>query len=144
MNDETFLIVSYFTVGLICFCLGFAAYLWLRRPLHGIAGALSQRNWGSILKKSFPLSMVLFALSSSLAVNYYGACNPLPYKRIVEDREYIITKNQEQISETLSSIALGVSLWGLIILLSLMAIRRDQAGRKSGDSRDNQAAHRPS
>jgi hypothetical protein len=45
MSNETYLMVSYFVVGLICLGLGFAAYHWLRCPPHGIAAALSQRNW---------------------------------------------------------------------------------------------------
>jgi hypothetical protein len=143
MSNETYLLVSYFAVGMICLCLGLAAYLWLRRPLHGIFGELSHRNWGSILKKSFPLSIILFALSSCLSVNYYDGCNPIPYGKIVEDRAYIITKNREQISQTLSSIAWGVSVWGFIVLLSLMAIRRGAAGGKRVDSSDLQAGNRP-
>ena len=144
MGNETYLTVSYFTVGLICFCLGLAAYLWLRRPLHAIFGALSQKSWGELLKRSFPLSLVLFALSSCLSVNYYGGCNPIPYKKIIEDRGYIVAKNQEQISKSLSAIAVGVSLWGFIVGLSLFVIRRDRRGRNGESSSDLPAARNSS
>ncbi len=72
------------------------------------------------------MSMVLFAISACLSVNYYGGCNPVPFQKIVENRKYITTKNVEQISRALDSIVMNVSLWGGMVLLSLLAIRRER------------------
>ena len=126
MSNETYLTVSYIITGAICLFLAGVAYLWLRRPVEEIANALPRKNWGKILARTFPLSMVLFAISACLSVNYYGGCNPIPFQKIVENRKYITTKNVEQVSRALDSIVMTVSLWGGILLLSLWAIRRER------------------
>lgn len=123
MGNDEFLISSYFLVGLICLCLGVAAYLWLRRPVEQIISALHQKDWENILKKSLPASIILLALSGFLSVSYYG-CSGLAYKDIVSDRDYIVSINEQQVSQTLSSIVLAVFLWAVIILMGLLAIRR--------------------
>ena len=63
------------------------------------------------------------ALAGFLSVRYYGCAN-LPYEKIVSDRSYMLTINRQQISETLSSIVLSVFIWGVIILLVLVAIKQ--------------------
>jgi hypothetical protein len=137
MGNDAFLIASYFAGGLICVCLGLAAYAWLRRPVVQIADALPQRSWGGVLKRSLPASMILFALSAFLSVKY-DSCGTRSYKDILSDHSYMITKNQEQISETFSSITVAVFLWGAIILFALLAIRRAQAATKSrGEGKDS-------
>jgi len=133
MDNKTYLYVSYFVVCGVCLCLGLLAWLWMRRPLAGIARALPQRKWESLLKRAFPLSTVLFVLSACLSVNYYGGCNPMSYDKIVEDRDYIISKNQEQISQSLNAIVWSVSLWAGIVLVSLLAIQRGKSKRNSGE-----------
>jgi hypothetical protein len=124
MSNETYLIVSYLAAGLLCFLFGWGACLWLRRSVNGIADAVPQRKWGDLLRRSFPISLVLFALTSFLSVSYYGGCDPLPYEKIVTDRDYITQVNQQQLSKSLDSLVLSVGIWGAIILLGLVAIRR--------------------
>jgi hypothetical protein len=68
--------------------------------------------------------LVLFALTSFLSVTYYGGCDPRTYEKIVTDRDYITQVNQQQLSKSLDSLALAVGIWGGIILLGLVAIRR--------------------
>lgn len=124
MDNETYLKVSYTVVTCGCLALGSAAYYWLRGPIQGIARALPQENWRRIFSRGFPLSTLLFVMSASLSVNYNGGCTPIPYNRIVQDRNYIIFRNLEQISESLNFIVIGLFLWSLIVLVSLFAIRR--------------------
>ena len=130
MDNRTYLYVSYFVVAGVCFFLGLSACLWLRRPLEGIAGAMPQNNWGSLLKRAFPLSTILFVLSACLSVSYYGGCYAISYDKIVENRDYIISKSQEQISQSLNAIVWSVALWSVIILVCLLAIQRGKP--KSG------------
>jgi hypothetical protein len=124
MSNETYLIVSYLAAGLLCFLFGWGACVWLRRSVNGIADAVPQRKWGDLLRRSFPISLVLFALISFLSVTYYGGCDPRTYEKIVTDRDYITQVNQQQLSKSLDSLALAVGIWGGIILLGLVAIRR--------------------
>lgn len=124
MTNETYLIVSYFTAGLCCIALALAAYLWLRRSVNGIAAAMPQKRWGSILKRTFPISVILFAFSSFLSVDYSNGCEGKPYNKIIENRSYLVEMNHKQGSQTLLAIAFAVALWGLIVIFSLFAIER--------------------
>lgn len=124
MDNETYLKVSYTVVTCSCLALGAGAYYWLRGPIRGIARALPQKNWGRIFNRAFPLSILLFVMSASLSVKYNGGCTPIPYSRIVQDRNYIISRNLEQISDSLNFIVIGLFLWSLIVLVSLFAIHR--------------------
>jgi len=72
MRNDQFLIASYCLTGLVCLCLALAAYLWLRRPAERIFSALPRRDWGNVMKKSFPASTILLALSGFMSVSYYG------------------------------------------------------------------------
>jgi hypothetical protein len=126
MGNEEFLIVSYVGGGVFCAFLGLAAWLLLRVPASQIVSGLGRKTLANILRKSFPATMILIALSSFLSVNYSG-CTGRVYKDIVSDRSYILSINGQQVSETLSSISLGVFLWALIIFVILLAVRRGQA-----------------
>ncbi|MGH9712077.1 MAG: hypothetical protein ACRD5M_02105 [Candidatus Acidiferrales bacterium] len=137
MRNEEFLIWSYFLVGLISLCLGFAAYFWLRRPAAGIFSTLKLAPWRNILRKSFLASFILMAMSGFMSVSY-TACTGRQYNDIVSDRSYIITVNEHQISEALFSIVMVAFVWGLIIFMNLLVIRREEA--KSGDAGKKRSA----
>jgi hypothetical protein len=130
MTNETYLIVSYFVAGLVCLALALIAYLWLRRPVNGIADMLPNRNWGRLLRKCFPFTTILFAFSTFLSVDYYGGCGKKPYKEIIENRSYLVDKNKEQVSQTLAAITLVVFLWGIIVLLGLVSVSRALTARE--------------
>ncbi len=123
MSNNTYLIVSYFVVIGLCAGLGIAAYLWLRKPAEGIAGSLPQENFRMMIRRAFPLSTVLFALSWCFSVNYYG-CEGKKYNDIVKDRSYITSKNAEQLSEALKGVIWSVTLWSAIFAIALRTTRR--------------------
>lgn len=133
MSAERFLIVSYFVTGGLCLCLALAAWAWLRQPAERIFAALQRPVWERILKRSFPTSTILLALSGFLSVSYYG-CENRPYESIVSDRAYIISVSQKQISETLNSIAIAAFVWAAVILLTLVIIRRTQTNKPPDQS----------
>ena len=124
MDNKSYLNISYFAVTGVCLGLGWIAYLWLRRSLEGIAQALPPKGLADFLRRAFPLSTILFVLSACLSVNYYGGCNPLTYDKIVANGAYIISKNEEQISESLKAVALGVAMWGGIVVFALLIAQR--------------------
>jgi hypothetical protein len=137
MGNEEFLISSYVFVGLTCTSLGFAAYLWLRRPAEQVFRALQRQQWQETLRRTFPFSITLIALSAFLSVSYVG-CSGRTYEDIVSDPAYIITINERQISESLSAIVLAIILWAVVIFMCLLAIRREQVklnGREKDESR---------
>jgi hypothetical protein len=134
MSNETYLIVSNLAAGLLCFLFAWGACVWLRRSVNGIAEAVPQKKWGDLLRRSFPVSLILFVLSSFLSVSYYGGCSRRPYETIVNDLDYITQVNQQQLSKSLDSIVVAVGIWGAIILLGLVAIRRGNVRAKKNDS----------
>ena len=144
MGNEAYLIFTYFLTGLISLCLGFAAYWWMRRPVGQIADAQPGKNLGNILKKSFPISTIVLALSAFMSVSYSDACTARPYERIIADRACLVAKNQQQISATLSALALGVFLWTLIVFLCLLAIQPGQVEPRSCDEDEGAALNRTS
>lgn len=123
MSNEAYLIVSYFSVVVLCLVLSVAAYRWLRRPTDGIADSLPHEKWRKIIRKAFPLSTILLVLSSCLSVNYYG-CQKKKYSEILNDRSYITAKNSEQISQSLNAIVWGVAVWSIILAVALLRGRR--------------------
>jgi hypothetical protein len=133
MGNEQFLIVSYFVGGLVCLCLGLTAYGWLRRPAEGIFGALRRPGWERFLKRCFPASAVLTSLAAFLAVSYYAGegCASYKYKDIVARRDNMISANRHQIADALSSIVVAVFIWGVIILVNLIVIHREQTKARS-------------
>ena len=136
MDNKTYLNISYFVVILICLGVAWVAYLRLRRPVEGIANALPRQNLGSFIKRAFPLSILLFVLSACLSVSYPGGCNPKPYDKIVADRAYIISKNEEQISASLHAVAIGALLWTGIIAFGLFTIQRGSRRTEVKEKKD--------
>jgi hypothetical protein len=133
MDNKTYLYVSYFAVSGVCLCLGLVAWFWMKGPLQGIARAMPQKKWEGLLRRAFPLSTILFVLSACLSVNYYDGCNPISYDKIVENRDYIISKNLEQVSQSLDAIVWSISLWAFIVAVCLFAIQRGKAKQNTGE-----------
>ena len=130
MENDTFLVVSYFAGCAVCLCVGLAAWWWLRRPIIEITGAVPRKPLGMVLRKSLPATLILFALAAFLSVSYRG-CDERPYDRIVADRGFMISKNLEQVSAALSWVVAGVVAWGVIMAFGLLMIRLEQTKKKT-------------
>jgi hypothetical protein len=118
MSNEQYLIVSYFLVGALAIVIAVAVYAYLRRPLAGLARAFPSRHLASVLKKLFPVGLVLPALAGFLSVSYQSCQQS--YESIIADRSYLVGKNQEQLSAICSFLMLAVLGWGIVVLLSLL------------------------
>lgn len=123
MTNEQYLVVSYFTVGLLCFALAVTTYLWLRRSFTGMAQAVSSGHFAGILRKLFPLGIILPALLGFVSVGFYS-CEVDTYKEVVAERAYLIAKNQQQLSACLSHMVIALMVWGLIAAVVLLIIKR--------------------
>lgn len=126
MSNEQYLIVSYFGVGLLSIVLAAVVYLWLRKPFVGAAEGLAEPHLARQLRRLFSPTLLLFALAGFLSVSFYG-CPKRPYEKIVSDRDYLIMKNQEQVSESLFYLAIAVMAWVFIITLAFAVVRRQRA-----------------
>ena len=117
MNNEQFLILSYFIVGALVIAIGLTAHTYLRGPLAGITRTFRNSYLGLILRRLFPVGLVLPALAGFLSVNYH-ACDR-NYAKIIAERSYLVEKNQEQISTACLFLLVALFAWGVIVLISL-------------------------
>lgn len=114
MTNEQYLVVSYFTAGLLSFAFALATYLLLRHSFIGVTQAV-RGKLSIILRRLFFINIILPALVGFFSVSF-RSCSKETYVQIIADRSYLVAKNQEQLSTSLSYIAIALLLWGLIIL----------------------------
>ncbi|HKM67722.1 MAG TPA: hypothetical protein VJX70_11190 [Candidatus Acidoferrum sp.] len=116
MTNEQYLIASYFASAAISVALGTLVYFCLRRSFGEIAETASGKEFPAILKKLFPFGLVFPALMGFISVSY-SSCNHETYEKIVQNRQYLVEKNQEQLSSTLLSLVIAILVWNLILVL---------------------------
>lgn len=134
MTNEQYLIVSYFCIAILSLAMGLLAYLWLKAPFHLMAKALPWKAFGELLVRLFPLGVVLPALMGFVTVSYIG-CDTKDYERVIAQRSYLVSKNQDQISASLTHIAWAVFAWCAFIAILLAVKRRldSQGVTKAGE-----------
>lgn len=110
MNNEQYLIVSYFAVGAVAMVIGLTVYACLRRPLAGITLAFRNQPLGLILRRLFPVGLVMPALAGFLSVKY-ESCGRR-YAGVLS-RDYLIDKNQEQMAAAFVFVAAALIAWEL-------------------------------
>jgi hypothetical protein len=118
MTNERYLIASYFAGAALSAGLGSMVYLFLRHPFGGVADAASGKGLTSMLKRLLHWGLLLPALLGFVSVSYQG-CGRHSYEEIVQDRSYLVEKNQEQISSVLIYILVAIVFWDVIVLLVL-------------------------
>jgi hypothetical protein len=130
MTNEHYLIVSYFSVAALSVGLGILVYLYLRRPFDIMAGSAPGKQLPSLLKRLFPFGLLFPAVLGFASVAYRGCMDHRTYERIVQDRSYLVQKNQGQISSTLVYILGAVLVWDVILILTLRHAQthRDESG----------------
>jgi hypothetical protein len=129
MTNEQYLIVSYFSAGLLALVLGIVTYLWLRGCFNGITRALPSKPAGTFLRRLLAPGLILPALAGFLAVTFYD-CNKKTYRDVVSDRDYLEAKTRELIRAPLRYIVIALFVWGIIVLLALLAAKRQKTGEK--------------
>ncbi|MGB2677717.1 MAG: hypothetical protein WAN12_11605 [Candidatus Acidiferrum sp.] len=116
MTNEQYLIASYFASAAVSVALGTLVYFYLRRSFDAIAETSSGRRFPDILKKLFPLGLIFPALLGFISVTY-ASCNHETYEKIVQNREYLVEKNQEQLSSIMFSLLIAILVWNLVLVL---------------------------
>jgi hypothetical protein len=53
----------------------------------------------------------------------YGGCNKQEYEKIIADRSYLVSKNQDQISASLIHVMWAVFAWCVLVCI-LLAVKR--------------------
>jgi hypothetical protein len=116
MSNEHYLIVSYFASAAISVALGTLVYFFLRRSFGSLAETASGRRFPDVLKRLFPWGLIFPALMGFVSVSY-SSCNHETYEKIVQHREYLIQKNQEQLSKVLLFLVIAILVWNLVLVL---------------------------
>ena len=124
MNNEQYLVVSYFSVGLMCLVLAIVAYLWLRRSFISTVSCVSSPYFPRILKKLFLIGIVLPAFFGFFSVTF-RSCSIDTYEKIIAERVYLIAKNQEQLSSSLNYIIVALFAWGFIVACTILFIKKE-------------------
>ena len=125
MSNEQYLIVSYFAVGALVLAIAVLTYLWLKRGLAGVADSVPQRPLGVLLKRLFLVGIVLPSLVGLFSVSF-KTCGTDTYAQVIADRAYLMAKNREQVTTSLNYIIAALIVWGLILLVPLVAIKRSK------------------
>ena len=116
MSNEHYLIASYFASAAVSIGLGTLVYLYLRQPFGEIAETGSKKWFAAILRKTFPFGLFFPALMGFISVSY-ASCNHETYEKIVQDRRYLVERNQQQLSATLLSLVIAILVWSLLLVL---------------------------
>ena len=124
MTNDTYLVVSYVVCAALSIALGALVYLFLRRPFAVVADAAPRKNLSSVLKRLFPIGFLFPALLGFVSVSYQS-CDQQTYAKIVENRSYLVQKNQQQISSILFSIVVAILVWDVVILLLTKLAQRE-------------------
>ena len=82
MNNEQYLILSYFVVGAVCILLALATYALLRRSFAGLTRAIPGGRLGLVFRRLFLLGIVLPALAGFVSVTFRG-CDKETYEAII-------------------------------------------------------------
>jgi hypothetical protein len=130
MTNEQYLVVSYFCVAVISGVIGLVAYYWLRAPFHQLAGTLPWKALSELLSRLFPVGLVLPAVLGFVSVSYRG-CSTQEYEKIIANRSYLISKNQDQISASLNHVIWAVLAWCVLVSIVLAVKRRFDHGTAS-------------
>jgi len=117
MNNEQFLIFSYFIVCALVIAVALAVYAYLRHALAGMTQTFRNSHLGVILKELFPVGLVLPALAGFLSVNYRSCMES--YATIIADRSYLVERNQEQVMRACLFLMVALLVWGVLVLISL-------------------------
>jgi hypothetical protein len=126
MQSDRFLIASYIVGGLVCLGIALAVNLWMRRSVEGVLDILRDPDRKQLLKRAFPSSIILIAVSAFLGVNYYG-CPRRDYESIAADHAYILGINYDQIWSAALSLIVVIVIWAVIILVNVASLIRQRA-----------------
>jgi hypothetical protein len=106
---------------------GVLVYLYLRCSFASVVDSAPSKHLPSMLKRLLLCGLIFPALLGFVSVSYQG-CDRTTYKDIVENRDYLVAKNHEQISAILFYIVVAVLFWNLVAFLILRSAQHGGKG----------------
>lgn len=124
MTNETYLYVSYLAAIILGLVLATVTLVVLRGPHREAITAAKVKKLGSLMRRVFPSWLILTVLLAFISVSYID-CNHTNYAQVVADRDHLIDKTQEQVSNM--SIWLAITLFTYCFVLVLFLWARAKA-----------------
>jgi hypothetical protein len=116
MTNDRYLIVSYIVVAAISLVCGLVVFVSLKRTFEDSLKYFAGRKLGSLLKRLFPVGIIVPALLGFVSVAYED-CEIRTYEGVVRDRGYLIQKNHEQLSSVCLMLLIAVIFWDVLIIV---------------------------
>ena len=124
--------MSYFAAVTVGLCLAVVTAVILTRPHYRATAATAAKKLGTIIRRIFPVWLVLAVLLGFVSVSYFD-CGHSNYTGIVNDRPHLIHKTQEQVSAMALYLAVAVVTYGFVLLLFLWVhARQSYKNSRSG------------
>ena len=125
MSTERYLYISYFAAlacGVVLAC-GLAAML--AGPLRKAAVV---RPIGTVVRRAFPVWLLLAVLLGFMSVSYID-CAHEDYADVLADGEHLVRKTQDQAVAMMRYVAIGLVVWGMVVMLLLYASARARTAK---------------
>ena len=122
MNNEQYLVVSYFTAAGAGVLAVVGVALILRKPLRNALAACAT-PLARIVRRVMPVWLILAVLLGFLSVTYFD-CGHDSYEKIVADRQHLVKTTREQGSAMALYVAGGLALFSLLVGLCVFAHAR--------------------
>ena len=122
-----YLYVSYFAA--VIFGLVFAIVITaiLRKPHRQATTDVKAGKLGTLIRSIFPSWLILTILLAFISVSYFD-CSHTTYQQVIEDRDYLVNKTQEQISNILMWLVIALLAYCFILVLFLWAKSKQNKG----------------
>lgn len=121
MNNEQYLILSYFVVGTVCILQALATYALLRGSFDSLSRTVPRGRLGIVLRRVFLLGVVLPALAGFFSVTF-RSCGKRTYETIIADKSYLVAKSQEQLGTSMLYICIALLVWGLLVSVGFVTL----------------------
>ena len=121
MNNEQYLVLSYFVVGAACVLLALATYALLRRSFAELSRFAPGGRLGLMFRRIAGPGIVLAAMAGFFSVTF-RSCGKDTYEKIIADRSYLVAKNQEQLGTTMIYIAIALLVWALLVAVGFATL----------------------
>jgi len=123
VTNEQYLYVSYFVAAAAGITAAAVMILWLGRAHREATAGAATNVLGIVLRRAFPAWLILAVLLGFMSVTYFD-CSHGSYATIVEDRQHLIHKTQEQVTAMCRYLAIALIAYGFVMMLFLWARAR--------------------
>ena len=118
MNNEEYLICSYFTVGFASILLGTLAYVLLKNSLSQTLANLVDSGFARSVNRFFVYGVIFPAFAGFASVSY-ESCTVDTYEKVIKNKTYLMDKNVEQLHNIFLYLIISLLIWATIVAICL-------------------------